>query len=65
MDTSLILKTVNSQGKAQQKTVTFANSAASSANLKIFAQKLNALTTDTYVGTSRIDKTDLDNGGSE
>lgn len=60
MQTSLIINTTDSNDKALAKTLTFVNAACPAAVLKTAAQKLNALTTNTYVKTTRIDKTFVD-----
>ena len=57
--TSLVINAL-SDGKAIQKTLTDINPAADNAALKTFGQMLNALTTNTYVKTDRIDKTNCD-----
>ena len=57
--TSLVINAVN-DGKAVQKTLTDINPAADNVALKVWGQMLNGLTTDTYVKTDRIDKTNCD-----
>lgn len=47
-------------GKKFQKTLTDINAAATSTQIKTFAQALNALTTNNYVETNRIEKTNVD-----
>lgn len=60
MQTSLIINTTDANDKALQKTVTFVNADCSASVLKTAAQKLNSLTTNTYVKSMRIDKTNVD-----
>ena len=57
--TSLVINAVN-DGKQIQKTLTDINPAANNSALKIWGQMLNGLTTNTYVKTDRIDKTNCD-----
>lgn len=59
--TSLILNSVTQSGVKNQKTLTDVNAEASSSVLKEFAEKLNALTTNTYGSTTRVDKGTLAN----
>ena len=59
--TSLIISsTAVSDGKKLQKTLTDINSAATNDQLKSFAQVLNNLTTNTYIETNRVDRTNCD-----
>lgn len=57
---SLILTSTSNQGKKLQKTITDINPNAGAVALKGFAQKLNAMTTNTYVQTDCIDKYNVD-----
>ena len=57
---SLILTSTSNQGKKLQKTITDINPSADGNALKSFAQKLNAMTTNTYVQTDCIDKFNVD-----
>lgn len=57
--TSLVINAVN-DGKQIQKTLTDINPAADNTALKVWGQMLNGLTTNTYVKTDRIDKTNCD-----
>ncbi len=57
--TSLVINAVN-DGKQIQKTLTDINPAANNSALKVWGQMLNGLTTNTYVKTDRIDKTNCD-----
>lgn len=59
--TSLILNSVTQSGVKNQKTLTDVNAEASGSVLKEFGKKLNALTTNTYGATTRVDKGALDN----
>ena len=59
--TSLILtSTEQTTGKTLQKTITDVNPDASSEALLGFAQRLNALTTNVYGKTDRVDKLNVD-----
>jgi hypothetical protein len=57
--TSLVINAVN-DGKQIQKTLTDINPTADNGALKVWGQMLNGLTTNTYVKTDRIDKTNCD-----
>lgn len=58
---SLILTSAQAgTGKKLQKTITNVNPNATADVMKTFAQKLSALTTDTYVQTDCIDKYNVD-----
>ena len=57
---SLILTSTSNQGKKLQKTITDINPNTGAVALKGFAQKLNAMTTNTYVQTDCIDKYNVD-----
>ena len=59
--TSIIIETQDYlTDKVQQKTIDHVNPDASSANLVTFAQKTAALSKDSYLKTTRIDKIDCD-----
>lgn len=59
--TSLIISSTSvSDGKKLQKTLTDINSAATNDQLKSFAQVLNNLTTNTYLETNRVDRSNCD-----
>lgn len=63
--TSLILtSTEQTTGKTLQKTITDVNPDASNEALLGFAQRLNALTTNVYGKTDRIDKLNVDTSGA-
>lgn len=67
METSLIVNTTDTSNKKIQKTITYANPNATNANLKLFAQKMTGLTTNTFEGANRVNKQDVDEpdgGGS-
>lgn len=57
--TSLVINATNA-GKVIQKTLTDINPAAENSALKTWGQMLNGLTTNTYMKTDRIDKTNVD-----
>lgn len=61
METSISMKTLAQDGSKNTTTLSYVNPNASDANLKQYAQKLAALTDDTYQGSTKIEKTDLDN----
>lgn len=59
--TDLQLKTLaQATGKSITTTLTYVNPEANSATLKEFAQKLNNLTTNTYVETNRVQSINVD-----
>lgn len=59
--TSLIINSTDSTtGKKLQKTLTDINPEATNEQLKNLAQAFNAATTNTYVESSRVDKTNVD-----
>lgn len=58
MSTSIIINVI-SNGDKRQRTVTNIDSQATNNQLIEFAGKMVALSTDTYVNTVRIDKTEL------
>lgn len=58
MTTSIIIN-VTSNGDKRQRTVTNIDPNATANELIEFSGKLTALSTDTYVNTVRIDKTEL------
>lgn len=58
MSTSIIINVI-SDGEKRQRTVTNIDSQATNNQLIEFAGKMVALSTDTYVNTVRIDKTEL------
>ena len=66
MDTSLIINATNGNKKVT-KAITNINPEKDNAILKTFAQKVNALTTNSYVDATRVDKMSVneqDAGGS-
>ena len=59
--TSLIISSTDSTtGKKLQKTLTDINSAATNDELKTFAQAVNAVTTNTYGESNRVDRINVD-----
>lgn len=59
--TNLQLKTLaQATGKSITTTLTYVNPNANSATLKTFGQKLNALTTNSYVETDRVQTINVD-----
>ena len=65
METSLSMKTTSQTGTKNTTTLSYVNPNASDELLKTYAQKLASLTTDTYNGTTKIQKTDLDTEGED
>lgn len=59
-DTTLALAYLDPDNKAGQKSITYANPAASNTDLVNFNKGLIGLTDNTYVSTTRIDKIKLD-----
>lgn len=60
METSISLKTRAQDGTSATTTLSYVNPTASNANLKLYAQKLASLTSDQYTGSTKVDKTSLD-----
>ena len=58
MTTSIIINTMRN-GEKKQRSITNIDSNATANQLIEFAGKLTALSTDSYVSTVRVDKTDL------
>lgn len=54
MKTNLIIDSVDTNGKAKSKAITNINPAATNAQLQEVAQRLTALTTNTYAGATRV-----------
>lgn len=53
---SLVISSIDSSAKEQINTVTYINSTVTDEQIKTFAQKIIALTTDTYVGVMKVAK---------
>ena len=62
MDTNLIINFTNG-GKKGSKAISNINPDKDNAVLKTFAQKVNALTTNTYVDATRVDKMSVNEEG--
>lgn len=60
METSLSMKTTDTTGKKNTTTLSYVNPNASNNLLKTYAEKLASLTSDTYNGATKIEKTNLD-----
>lgn len=60
MSTNIIFESTDSNGKKYQKAIPGVSSTATNEQLKTLAQSLNALTGNTYVGGTRVDRIDLD-----
>lgn len=59
--TSIIVTTADYlSGNLQQTSLTYVNPNADNSKLKTFAQMTAALSKDSYVKTTRVDKTELD-----
>lgn len=61
MRTDIKLTSIDTQAKKNTLSITHANPNASNYAMRTLAQKINALTTNTYSGASRVDTTDLTN----
>ena len=59
MAQSLIIESTSTTGKKIRKAITDVNPNVSNANLKTFGQMANALTTNTYGSSARVDKDEL------
>lgn len=59
MTTSIIINSTKSNGDKRQRSVTNIDSNATANQLIEFAGKLTALSTDAYISTVRVDKTEL------
>lgn len=62
MATNILIESIDGNGKKLQKAVTNVNPTASNTDLKNFAEQLNALTNNTYVGTVKVDREDISDG---
>ena len=60
MSTSIIIESTDTNGKKYQRALTSVDSTATNAELKSFALSLNALTGNTYVAGTRVERIDLD-----
>ena len=60
-NSSLIIESTDQNGKKLQKTLGYINPNATDSNVCTFAKMLTALTTNQYVGASRVDKADISN----
>lgn len=59
VETSIEIKATDQENKSVKTTVNYVNGSASNATLKQFAQMLNALTKNTYDGTTKIVKEEI------
>ena len=59
MSTNILIEATATNGKKVQRAITNVNPAAGNGALKNLAQSLNSLTSNTYVGTTRIDRIDI------
>ena len=53
---SLVISSTDSSAKKQTNTVSYINPAATNEQIRTFAQKIIALTTDSYVGVTKVTK---------
>ena len=53
---SMVIQSTDSSAKKQTNTVTYINPTATNEPMRTFAQKIIALTTDTYVGVTKVTK---------
>ena len=60
METTLVINSTSQYGEKQYKTISNINPEATTAQLSEFAQKVNALSTNTYSGASLVDKYDVE-----
>ena len=60
METSVSMKTTAQNGTKNTTTLSYVNPNASNQLLKTYAEKLASLTSDTYSGATKIEKTNLD-----
>lgn len=60
MDTSVTLKTLSQDQKKNSTTLTNVNPNASDATLRQYAQRMASLSTDSYAGAEKVEKTNLD-----
>ena len=58
--TSIIIKSIGQDNKSTSRSITDVSKTATNQQLKAFAQALNATSTNTYQGSSRVQTTDLD-----
>jgi len=57
---SIQISSQDTSGKKQTDKISYVNPEATDAHLKEFAQKLIALTSDTYIGTTKITEESID-----
>lgn len=57
--TDIEIKATDQEDKIVSTKITYVNGGASNAALKQFAQQLNALTTNVYVGTTKITEEEI------
>lgn len=65
MDTSISLKTTSQDAKKNTTTLTNVNPNASNSTLLQYAKKMASLSSDTYTGADKIEKTNLDEQGTK
>jgi len=53
---SMVIQSTDSSDKKQTNTVTYINPTATNEQIRTFAQKIIALTTDNYVGVTKVTK---------
>jgi len=52
----MVIQSTDSAAKKQTNTVTYINPTATNEQIRTFAQKIIALTTDSYVGVTKVTK---------
>lgn len=60
---SLTIEGIDPNGKTSTNKIAYVNPTLSNNIMKTFAEKCNALTNDTYIGTTKTTEEDITNGG--
>ncbi|MBR6439032.1 MAG: hypothetical protein IKS65_07620 [Bacteroidales bacterium] len=55
----MVIQSTDSSAKKQTNTVTYINPTATNEQIRTFAQKIIALTTDSYVGVTKVTKEEV------
>ena len=56
---SMVIQSTDTSDKKQTNTVTYINPTATNEQIRTFAQKIIALTTDSYVGVTKVTKEEV------
>lgn len=56
---SMVIQSTDTSDKKQTNTVTYINPEATNSQIRTFAQKIIALTTDTYTGVTKVTKEEV------